>query len=240
MAPRVQSVRLSAKIMKNLRPVKSPTYQLLVSRWGINNYSVPATFAQIPNGFISEARIFLLMMRLTAYVSGRIQMTGYRARVVALARGFGLTGFVQNLPDGRVEVVAEGEKDDLKRFASALKMWNTLIQVEDVEATYSNASGTYPVFRKIIGPEETGDRLDEGVEVLKEIVVTLKEGFGDLGNKMDTMLEKQDLMLEKQDSTIGEIRGLRYDMKSHMDQRFERIEIDLAELKAAMRHRGLI
>ena len=179
-------------------------------------------------------------MRLTAYVSGKVQMTGYRARVVALARGFGLTGFVQNLPDGRVEVVAEGEKDDLERFASALKMKNTLIQVEDVEATYSDASGDYAGFHKIIGPEETGDRLDEGVEILKEIAVTLKEGFGDLGNKMDTMLEKQDSMLEKQDSTIGEIQGLRYDMKSHMDQRFERIEIDLAELKAAMKHRGLI
>ena len=179
-------------------------------------------------------------MRLTAYVSGKVQMTGYRARVVALAKGFGLVGFARNLPDGRVEVVAEGEKDELERFASALKMKNTLIQVEDVDAAYSDASGTYSVFHKIVGSDETGDRLDEGVEILKEIAITLKEGFGDLGSKMDTMLEKQDAMLEKQDSTIGEIRGLRYDMKSHMDQRFERIETDLAELKAAMKHRGLI
>jgi acylphosphatase len=201
------------------------------------------------------------MMRLTARVSGRVQIAGYRARVVTLARGFGLPVFVQNLPDGRVEVVAEGEKADLERFASALKMENSLIQVEDVETTYSDASGTYSGFRKIVGSDEIGDRLDEGVEVLKEIAVTLKEGFGDLGGKMDSMLEKQDsmlgkqdsmlekqdamlekqdAMLEKQDSTIGEIQGLRYDMKSYMDQRFERIETDLAELKAAMKGRGLI
>jgi hypothetical protein len=141
-----------------------------------------------------------------------------------------------------------------------LKMENSLIQVEDVETTYSDASGTYSGFRKIVGSDEIGDRLDEGVEVLKEIAVTLKEGFGDLGGKMDStlekqdamlgkqdsmlekqdaMLEKQDAMLEKQDSTIGEIQGLRYDMKSYMDQRFERIETDLAELKAAMKGRGL-
>ncbi|WP_394356780.1 acylphosphatase [Candidatus Methanocrinis alkalitolerans] len=44
------------------------------------------------------------MMRLTARVSGRVQMVGYRARVVGLARSSGLVGFVQNLPDGRVEV----------------------------------------------------------------------------------------------------------------------------------------
>ncbi|MGB3943456.1 MAG: hypothetical protein WBK88_01535 [Methanothrix sp.] len=49
-----------------------------------------------------------------------------------------------------------------------------------------------------------------------------------------------DTMLDKQDSTLGEIQGLRLDMKSYMNQRFERIETDLAELKAAMRGRGII
>jgi hypothetical protein len=66
-----------------------------------------------PNGFISEAQKSFKMMRLTARVSGRIQMTGRRAGVVSLARGFGLAGFVQNLPDGRSRWVAEGEKADL-------------------------------------------------------------------------------------------------------------------------------
>jgi len=51
---------------------------------------------------------------------------------------------------------------------------------------------------------------------------------------------KMDTMLDKQDSTLGEIQGLRLDMKSYMNQRFERIETDLAELKAAMRGRGII
>jgi len=187
------------------------------------------------------------MMRLTARVSGRVQMVGYRARVVDLARSSGLVGFVQNLPDGRVEVVAEGERSDLLRFASALKMENFLIRVDDLETVYSEASGSFPGFRKVIDPEELGDRLDEGVGILKEILVTVKDGFRDLGGKMDTMLDKQDSMLDKQDSmlekqdlTLGEIQGLRFDIKSYMNQRFERIETDLAELKAAMRERGII
>jgi len=233
---------------------------------------------------------------LTARVSGRVQMAGYRAKVVDLARSSGLVGFVQNLPDGRVEVVAEGDRSDLERFASALKMENALIQVYEVEAAYSEATGSLFGFRKVVDAEEMGDRLDEGVEILKEILVSVREGFSDLGGKMDTllekqdsmlekqdsmlekqdsmlekqdsmlekqdsmlekqdamlekqdsmlekqdaMLEKQDSMLEKQDSTLGEIRGLRYDIKSYMNQRFERIETDLAELKAAMKERGMI
>lgn len=180
------------------------------------------------------------MMRLTARVSGRAQMVGYRAKVVALARSAGLVGFVQNLLGGRVEVVAEGERYDPLRFSSALKMENSIIRVDDVETAYCEASGSFPGFRKVIDPEEVRDRLDEGVGILKEILVTVKDGFRDLGGKMEMMLDKQDSMLDKQDSILGEIQGLRFDMKSYMNQRFERIETDLAELKAAMRVRGII
>ncbi len=54
------------------------------------------------------------------------------------------------------------------------------------------------------------------------------------------MIEKQDQMLDKQDDNIGEIKGLRQDLKGHMDQRFERIEGDLAGIKNALRERGII
>jgi acylphosphatase len=40
------------------------------------------------------------MPRLTAFISGMVQKTGYRARVVILANAFGLQGYVQNLPSG--------------------------------------------------------------------------------------------------------------------------------------------
>ena len=48
------------------------------------------------------------MKILRAFVSGTVQKTGYRSKVVNLANFLGLVGFVQNLPDGRVKVVAEG------------------------------------------------------------------------------------------------------------------------------------
>ncbi len=43
--------------------------------------------------------------------------------------------------------------------------------------------------------------------------------------------DKQDQMLDKQDTTIEEVQGLRVDMKSHLDQRFDRIESYLTEPK---------
>jgi len=52
-----------------------------------------------------------LVKKIKAIVSGNIQNVGYRAKVIAFARAFELAGFVQNLDDGRVKIIAEGEED---------------------------------------------------------------------------------------------------------------------------------
>jgi len=179
-----------------------------------------------------------LMMRLTAMISGKVQRVGYRAKVVSAAQNLGLTGFIQNRPDGHVLLIAEGSKENLEKLASALKIKDLLIDVHEIESEFSEASGAYPTFRKMTGPDEVGERLDDGIEILKELVVGVRviasntekllsitsNGFAELNGKMDQMLDKQDQMLDKQDSTIGEIQKLRSDMKSHLDQRFDRIE----------------
>ena len=52
--------------------------------------------------------------------------------------------------------------------------------------------------------------------------------------KQDMMLEKHDMMLEKQDDTIGEISGLREDLKSFMEERFNRLEHEIEVIKAKL------
>jgi len=202
------------------------------------------------------------MIRLTAYVSGRVQRVGYRAKVVSLANEMGLVGVIQNRPNDSVLVIAESKKkEELERFASAIAIKNALIHADNVDAQYSPGSGQYSTFRKITGPEEVGERLDDGVEILKEMLIDIrsltvsvnklttltedgfeklttltKDGFESLGSKMDQTLDKQD-------ETIEEIRGLRLDLKSYMDKKFKRIEADLAELKemkTALKEKGLI
>jgi acylphosphatase len=49
-------------------------------------------------------------VRLTAWVEGRVQGVGFRYWTRIQARGLGLSGSATNLPDGRVEVVAEGSR----------------------------------------------------------------------------------------------------------------------------------
>ena len=58
--------------------------------------------------------------------------------------------------------------------------------------------------------------------------------------KQDVMIEKQDAMLEKQDETIGEIQGLRVDMRSYMDRKFGEIEDDLFMIKSVLKTSGML
>ncbi len=54
-------------------------------------------------------------------VSGRVQGVGFRYFTEDQARREGLNGHVRNLPDGRVEIVAEGDHEAVERFERAIR-----------------------------------------------------------------------------------------------------------------------
>ena len=59
--------------------------------------------------------------RLHVFYSGGVQGVGFRATAKSVAHGFDLTGIVRNLQDGRVELVAEGERIELEEFQQAIR-----------------------------------------------------------------------------------------------------------------------
>ncbi len=59
--------------------------------------------------------------RLQVLYEGKVQGVGFRYTVKSLADGFEVIGTVKNLPDGRVELVAEGAKDELTAFQQAIR-----------------------------------------------------------------------------------------------------------------------
>ncbi|MBL69811.1 MAG: acylphosphatase [Verrucomicrobiales bacterium] len=58
--------------------------------------------------------------RLHVYYEGRVQGVGFRWTVREVATGFDVTGWVRNLSDGRVELVAEGAREELEAFQAAI------------------------------------------------------------------------------------------------------------------------
>jgi len=59
--------------------------------------------------------------RIQILYSGRVQGVGFRYATKSLACGFEVTGTVRNLPDGRVELVAEGTRVELEEFRRAVQ-----------------------------------------------------------------------------------------------------------------------
>jgi acylphosphatase len=76
-------------------------------------------------------------------VSGRVQGVGFRYFAQDIARRHGLTGVVRNLPDGRVEAVAEGDEDSLTHLEAALWRGPSHARVEHVEVESVPPVGTY-------------------------------------------------------------------------------------------------
>ncbi len=59
--------------------------------------------------------------RLHIYYSGKVQGVGFRYTTKNVATGYEVTGIVRNLPDGRVELVAEGVKEELEAFQQGIR-----------------------------------------------------------------------------------------------------------------------
>ena len=81
-----------------------------------------------------------------AFVYGRVQGVFFRSYVVGCARELGLTGYVQNIVDGSVEVKGEGNRQDLEKLISLLKEGPPSARVVKVDTSWSEYTGRYSGF----------------------------------------------------------------------------------------------
>jgi acylphosphatase len=115
------------------------------------------------------------MRRLTAIISGSVQR-GVRIRIWKEALLIRLNGYVKNLPDGRVQVVAESEVVDLERFASTLAIKERWASVSTIDKCYSLATGEFKSFDIL---------WDERDAELYEIAEVLIEAFDRQAQNLD-------------------------------------------------------
>lgn len=79
------------------------------------------------------------------YYRGRVQGVGFRFTTENIADKLNIKGWVKNLPDGRVEVVAEAEEDQLKDFLSKINQYFSLY-IQDVDIHWLMAAGEFKDF----------------------------------------------------------------------------------------------
>ena len=186
-----------------------------------------------------------LMKRAIIIAKGKVQKVGYRDFVQDIARELGIIGYVENLEDGTVKIVCEGEEPKIGEFIGDIKVKKDFIDVSDASVNYEAPTGEFKLFKIKYGdvPEELGDRLGAALLYLGATNQKIDAGFKMVGEKQDMMLEKQDQMLGKQDDTIEaidrskeeivtEIKSLREDLKTYMENKFAKIEYEIEGIKA--------
>ena len=85
-------------------------------------------------------------IRAHIFVSGRVQGVGFRLEMCWKARKLGLYGFVQNLSDGRVEIVLEGEKEKVEKLIEWTKKGPFLAKVGNIEIKEEDCKGEFDSF----------------------------------------------------------------------------------------------
>jgi len=82
------------------------------------------------------------MQQLHAFVSGRVQGVFFRASTQEEGRRLGLAGWARNLPDGRVEVVAQGPQPALDALLAYLHKGPAAARVDDVVVSWGAPDDT--------------------------------------------------------------------------------------------------
>ena len=86
------------------------------------------------------------MRRVRLLVLGQVQGVSFRAESQRKAKEFSLAGWVRNLPDGRVEITAEGEKENIEKFIEWIKQSPALSKVSNIKSEWQDYIGEFNNF----------------------------------------------------------------------------------------------
>lgn len=84
--------------------------------------------------------------RLRVFYTGKVQGVGFRYTVKNAAAGFEVTGIVRNLPDGRVELLAEGAKSELEAFQKAVRASGLRRFISGEQSSWAEAKNEFRGF----------------------------------------------------------------------------------------------
>jgi acylphosphatase len=87
------------------------------------------------------------LARARVLVSGRVQGVAFRQQAVDAAQRLGVTGWVRNLPDGRVEALVEGDKPSVDALVAWCRHGPRLARVDEMRVTWEPHRGEFGDFR---------------------------------------------------------------------------------------------
>ncbi|UUX92310.1 acylphosphatase [Methanoplanus endosymbiosus] len=129
-----------------------------------------------------------LMKRVQVIADGYVQRVGYRDFVQKETFCRDITGYVKNLDDGKVEIVAEGSEEELQAFVSRINITKYPINVTECNVSWQEAKEEFKKFEIKRGDreEETFERLDYAgkIKEIRKELVSIKDALARAGIKV--------------------------------------------------------
>ena len=147
-----------------------------------------------------------MQTRADIILKGKVQMVGFRTFIKNSADSLNIKGVAENLPDGTVKIVCEGEKPKITDFISYIKQESpSFAAIDDIKVEYGSYKGEFSSFKR------------QGADVPSEdgAVLAVLKSFDAKAEKMVTILgsmnEKLGSIDEKQDKTIVILKDVKED-----------------------------
>jgi len=87
-----------------------------------------------------------MKQRIHIIIKGRVQGVFFRAQAKRQAQIFNITGWIKNNPDGSVELIAEGEEDNLNQLQAWCTKGPDIAKVENIKAKQEEYKGEFTTF----------------------------------------------------------------------------------------------
>lgn len=168
-----------------------------------------------------------MQIRAKIIIKGNVQMVGFRTFIKNSADSLDINGFAENLPDGTVKIVCEGEKAKITDFISYIKQESpSFAAIDDITVEYGAYKGEFSTFKRRGAdvPSDDGAVLavlksfDAKAETMVTILGSMNEKLGSIDNKQDKTIgilkdvkEDTSSMLDKQDETVGVLKDVKED-----------------------------
>ncbi len=189
-------------------------------------------------------------VRARIIVEGKVQGVGYRLAVREAAKKLGIRGFIKNLEDGNVEIIAEASKEAVEMFIKAISIKAPPIEVTDAKTEYSEPTGEFAIFKIVYGKmeDELFEGFGTGVSYLLTVRDELKDAINGVGKKVDVVGQKVDNLGESLGNKIDvvgqkmedvgkkvDVVGQKVDaMHTDMNTRFDRTDVKYDKIHGAL------
>jgi acylphosphatase len=185
-----------------------------------------------------------VLQAFTVIATGNVQGVQFRRSVRDLARGSGLVGSVENLPDGTVRIVVQGDDSKIDTFLGTIRMLPDPIRVDDLPKSSIAINSELKIFEVIYG--DVGQELEESMSAglgqlttltseIREFRTNTAQDFRLLNSKYDSIsntpakvvqqsAETSNELKRSMDSLLKSLDGLSLLAKAYFEERLKDTE----------------